>query len=99
MAQGAAPLWVVLIDGERITLTFDNEGRGGPGSIRNYFYPLVAPTAVNGVRTWRSVAGGEVIVVEVRPDPCERQDGFRFPDRVRVQVNGRVLVGCGGLPL
>ncbi len=96
LAEGAAPLWQLLIDSKRITLTFDREGRGGPASIRNYFYPLVIPTNLNGVRTWRSTAESEVIVVEVSPGPCERQDGFRFEDRVRVRLNEHELSGCGG---
>src|SRR3712207_3781412 len=56
IAEGTEPTWQLVID-SRITLTYDREGRGGPGSIRNYFYPLVTPADVNGVRRWQSSAG------------------------------------------
>jgi len=96
MAMGAQPVWQVVVDREKITLTFDREGRGGPGSTANYFYPLVTPRREGGTRIWETRNGTELLSIQARPEPCRDDQGAMLEDSVRVIVGARELTGCGG---
>ena len=95
-AIGQDPFWMVTIGDDRIVLTFGPDPGAAPGELRSHEFPRTLPRTVDGVRTWQSGEGTQVISIEAAPGPCADTRGRRYEDRVRVRLSGRELSGCGG---
>ena len=94
-AMGHDPFWSVAIGDDRIVLTLGPEGGRADGELASYDYPRALPREADGVRRWESGSGTQVIAIEARSGPCTA-GGWRYEDRVRVTLSGRMLEGCGG---
>lgn len=87
-AAGTEPFWSVTLEGR--TMRYEAPGQRG--------FSVTKPRPITGFngesyRTRR-------LSVDITHVPCS--DGMsdrRYPDTVRVTVNGRKLQGCGGTPL
>jgi uncharacterized membrane protein len=96
-AIGRDPFWMVAIGDSRIVLRMAPSGDGS-GEVADATWPRVLPQTVDGVRTWQSGEGTQVITIEARPGPCDAGQAM-FADHVRVTLSGRELTGCGGRPV
>ena len=92
-AIGQDPFWMVTIGDDRIVLSLAGETGEAPTEA---VWPRTLPRTIDGVRTWESGEGTQVITVESRPGPCVGVRGHRYRDHVRVRLSGRELSGCGG---
>jgi uncharacterized membrane protein len=92
-AVGHDPFWTLSIGEDTIVLSLTDTPDLDWNAIG---YPRTLPRTVDGVTTWESGEGTDVISIEARPGPCTGGRGVRFEDRVRVRLSGRELHGCGG---
>lgn len=91
-AIGAAPFWLLTIGDDRIVLARPSEGRG----LAEAVYPRVLARNEDGVQTWQSGEGVQVIGIEARPSRCQGARGLVYEDEVRIRLSGAELNGCGG---
>lgn len=91
-ARGQHPGWRLGI-GERIVLRMDPDQDGF--AMLQYF-PRARGRNADGMKRWESrTAGGSVMVIEARQEPCTLGNE-RFRDTVTVTQGPRRLSGCGG---
>jgi uncharacterized membrane protein len=95
-ALGHDPFWMVTVGDDRIVLRLGHDGGGEAEEYDDIVYPRTLPRTVDGVTTWQSGDGVQVISIEARPGPCTGSRGRRYADQVRVRLSGRELNGCGG---
>ena len=94
-AMGHDPFWTIAIGDDRIVLTLGPAGGRADGELSSVEYPRALPREADGVRRWESGSGTQVIAIEARQGPCTA-GGWRYADRVKVTLSGRMLEGCGG---
>lgn len=91
-ARGEHPGWRLGI-GERIVLRMAPDQ---DGFAMVQYFPRVRGRNVEGIKRWESrTAGGSVMVIEARQEPCTL-GGDRFRDTVTVTQGPQRLSGCGG---
>jgi uncharacterized membrane protein len=95
-AIGHDPFWMATIGDDRIVLRLGHDGGEEAEEYDDVVYPRTLPRTVDGVTTWQSGEGVQVITIEARPGPCTGSRRRRYEDRVRVRLSGRELDGCGG---
>jgi len=88
---GQEPGWIVDIDVERWMLYL-----GDYGTVRLATTAPVPRSADDGVVTFEAAAEGHRLLVRIEPTPCnDVMSGQPFSHTVRVEIDGRVLQGCG----
>lgn len=93
VGTGNEPGWRVDIGADRIALSLDYGDRQLAGPL-----PAVAEPS-DGGRRYQAELDGSAIQVDIQPGPCQDDmSGMPRPDRVRLQVDDRILHGCGGDP-
>ena len=95
-ALGEHPFWLLAIGDDRIVLRLGRDGADAGDPRQEAVWPRTLPRTVDGVRTWTSGDGTNVISVEARDGPCSDSGDRRYEDHVRVRLSGRELIGCGG---
>jgi hypothetical protein len=92
-ARGSSPGWQLAI-GDRIALRMDPVD--AESFVTLQYFPRVRSHNMDGVRRWESrTAGGAIMVIEARQEPCTLGD-TRFRDSVTVTQGPTQLTGCGG---
>jgi len=87
----ADPFWQVVIDKGGIALN----GAASPRKPESVNLAKVKPEVHGSKMTWLTEADGQRVVINSFFEPCVRDDGFRFLQKVRVTVGSRLFVGCG----
>src|SRR3712207_2319555 len=93
---GSNPYWFITIRPGEIRLALRRVERHQVSPQQILYFPGVAPVQVGEKTVWTASASGRQIMIEAEfmpQSPCARGHG---PDKLRLVLDGRELLGCGG---